>query len=411
MDRAPSGSVSVKRMDGPELRAAVVGGGVGGLTAAIALARKGVRVQVLERARALTTVGASLALDPNAMRVLGRIDLIDRLRTVGVRVDAVEYLRWDSGAVLLRSPLGAEGEDHFGAPALDFLRPDLQRVLVEALPPGALTLGAEVIAVEQDAQGAELVLGNGRRVRADVVVAADGIHSSIRQQLVGGDDAPVFSGTVVYRGLVPREEAVGIDPESVHRYWVGPYRHSVVYWISAGELMAVNTAVKDPHEAHLTATDRADPEEVLAYVDGWDAQLLERLRSCQTIRRNSVFIRRPLEQWSFGRVALLGDAAHAMEPFEAQGAAQAVEDSYVLAECLGDADRDDVVTALERYENLRIARATEVQQSSSDAAHMFYLPDGPAQRERDAEFATLHRRRPWGRRQWIWEHDVHAALG
>jgi salicylate hydroxylase len=395
---------------GEVMVAAVVGAGIGGLAAAVALARKGVRVQVLERAPELTTVGASLAVDPNAMRVLGKIDLLDPLRAVGVRVDAVEHVRWDTGAVLLRTPLGAEGEEHFGAPALDFLRSDLLRVLAKALPPGTITFGAEVHAAEQDARGVELLLADGRRVRADLAVAADGINSRIRRQLVGEDDTPVFSGTVVYRGLVPRADAVGIEPESVHRYWVGPNRHSVVYWISAGELMAVNTAVKDPHEAHLTPTDCGDPQEVLAYLDGWDTHLLERVRACRTIRRNSVFVRRPLDRWTFGRVALLGDAAHAMEPFEAQGAAQAVEDAYVLAECLGDVNRGDIVTALERYGNLRIARATQVQQSSSDAAVMFYLPDGPAQRERDAEFAELPRRRPWGRRQWIWEHDVQAAL-
>jgi salicylate hydroxylase len=395
---------------GEVIAAAVVGAGIGGLAAAVALARKDVRVQVLERAPELTTVGASLAVDPNAMRVLGKIDLLDPLRAVGVRVDAVEHVRWDTGAVLLRTPLGAEGEEHFGAPALDFLRSDLLRVLAQALPSGAITFRAEVHAVEQDAQGVDLLIADGRRVRADLVVAADGINSRIRRQLVGEDDTPVFSGTVVYRGLVPRADAVGIEPESVHRYWVGPNRHSVVYWISAGELMAVNTAVKDPHDAHLAPTDRGDPQEVLAYLDGWDTHLLARVRACRTIRRNSVFVRRPLERWSFGRVALLGDAAHAMEPFEAQGAAQAVEDAYVLAECLGDVDGGDIVTALERYGKLRIARATQVQQSSTDAAVMFYLPDGPAQRERDAEFAALPRRRPWGRRQWIWEHDVQAAL-
>jgi salicylate hydroxylase len=395
---------------GEVIRAAVVGAGIGGLTAAVALARKGVRVEVLERAPELTTVGASLAVDPNAMRVLGKIDLLDPLRKVGVSVDAVEHLRWDTGEVLLRTPLGVEGEKHFGAPALDFLRSDLLRVLAGGLPPEAITFGAEVNAVEQDARGADVVLADGRRVQADVVIAADGVNSRIRRQLVGEDDAPVFSGTVVYRGLVPREDAVGIEPESVHRYWVGPHRHSVVYWISAGELMAVNTAIKDPDEAHLAPADRADPGEVLGYLDGWDTQLLERLRACRTIRRNSVFIRRPLDQWSFGRVALLGDAAHAMEPFEAQGAAQAVEDAWVLAECLGDAGRDDIATALQRYAELRIARANQVQQSSSDAAVMFYLPDGPAQRERDAEFAALPRRRPWGRREWIWEHDVQSAM-
>lgn len=390
------------------IRVAVVGGGIGGLTAAVALARKGVEVEVLERAPALTAVGASLACDPNAMRVLRRIGLLDAMRTVGVSVDAVEHLRWDTGAVLFRTPLGPEGEEHFGAPALDFLRSDLLRVLSEALPPGVITFGAEVTAVEQDADGAEVVLADGSRVRADAVIAADGIHSRIRRQLVGEGDEPVFSGTVVYRGLVPRAEAVGIEPVSVHRYWVGPHRHAVVYWISGGELMAVNIAVRDPHEEHLAPSDQADPQEVLAYLEGWDSQLLQRVRACRTIRRNSVYIRRPLDQWAFGRVALLGDAAHAMEPFEAQGAAQAVEDAYVLAECLGDAD--DAETALERYATLRIPRANKVQQSSSDAAVMFYLPDGPAQRERDAEFAELPQRHPWGRREWIWEHDVQAAL-
>jgi salicylate hydroxylase len=392
------------------IHVAIVGAGIGGLTSAVALTRKGVRVEVLERAPELTTVGASLAVDPNAMRVLGRIGLLDALRTVGVSVDAVEHLRWDSGEILFRNPLGVEGEEHFGAPALDFLRSDLLQVLSEALPPGVITFGAEATGVEQDADGAAVVLADGRRVRADAVIAADGIHSRIRRQLVGEDDAPVFSGTVVYRGLVPREEAIGIEPVSVHRYWVGPHRHAVVYWISGGELMAVNIAVKDPHEEHLAPSDSADPAEVLAYLDGWDSQLLDRVRACRTIRRNSVYIRRPLDQWSFGRVALLGDAAHAMEPFEAQGAAQSVEDAYILAECLGDADGDDIPTALDRYAELRIPRANKVQQSSSDAAVMFYLPDGPEQRERDADFATLPERHPWGRREWIWEHDVEAAL-
>ncbi len=200
----------------------IVGAGVGGLSAAIALARKRVSVKVLERVPVLTTVGASLALDPNAMRVLRELGLMDPLRRVGVRVDAVEHLRWDTGAILFRTPLGLGAEEHFGAPALDFLRSDLQRALVEALPSGALMLGAEVARVEQDAGGVDVTLASGRGMRADVVVAADGVNSRIRQQLIGDHDTPVFSGTVVYRGLAPRKGAAGIDPDAVHRYWVGP---------------------------------------------------------------------------------------------------------------------------------------------------------------------------------------------
>jgi salicylate hydroxylase len=128
------------------------------------------------------------------------------------------------------------------------------------------------------------------------------------------------------------------------------------------------------------------------------------------IRRNSVFVRRPLERWAFGRIALLGDAAHAMEPFEAQGAAQAIEDSYALAECLEGARPDEVEAALARYQHVRITRANHVQRSSSAAAEMFYLPEGPEQRRRDADFATLHERQRWGRRQQIWEYDVRLAL-
>lgn len=387
------------------MQVAIVGAGIGGLTAAIALTRRNVRVRVLERAPELSAAGASLALDPNASRLFEEFGLFARLRGVAVEPEAAEYVRWHDGRVLLRTPLGATAQEQFGAPALDFLRSDLQRVLVEALPEGALTLGAQVTSVRQDATGVDVLLADGGRLRADAVIAADGIHSQIRQQLIP-DSAPVFSGTVVYRGLVMRDEARGIQPEAVHRYWVGPHRHSVVYWISAGNLMAVNTAVWDPDAARDSGTDRAGPAEVIAHHEGWESGLLERFRRCRTIHRGPVFVTPPLAQWAFGRVALLGDAAHAMQPFEAQGAAQAIEDAYVLAEGLGSVRGDKVTAALRRYEDLRIERATEVQQASSRAAEVFYLPDGVAQRERDADYLTVQQRQPGGRRRWIWEYDV-----
>jgi salicylate hydroxylase len=388
------------------LTVGIVGAGIGGLVTAIALARKGIGVTVFEQARELAPVGASITLGPNAVRLLGALDLLAPVRGAGVRAEAVELVRWDDGSVLLHTPLGAAAEEHFGAPALDFLRSDLQRVLADAVPPGALRLGSQVTGVTQEGDGVTVALTGGERVRVDAVVAADGIRSPIRQQLVGADD-PVFSGTVVYRGLLSRADGMELHPEPVNRYWLGPYRHVPVYWIAGRELLAVNCAVQEAEWSRESWTDEAKPDEVLGYLEGWDPSLLERVRRCETILRGAVFVRRPIEHWSFGRVTLLGDAAHAMSPMQAQGAAQAIEDAFVLAECLA---ADDVVPALERYERVRMPRATGMQASASKAGDVFYLPDGPEQRERDAGYATLHERQPWGHRQQLWEHDVRSAL-
>jgi salicylate hydroxylase len=392
----------------PSLDVAVVGGGIGGLTAAIALVRKGIDVRVYEQAPELLPAGASLALGPNATRLLGALGLMEPIRRVGVAAEAVELLRWRDGTVLLHTELGAPAEAHFGAPALDFHRADLHRVLIDALPEGTIRLGTQVTSVEQDAGGAVLVASDGTRIRADAVVAADGIKSSIRQQLVGMD-APEFSGTVVYRGLLSRERALDLHPDRVNRYWLGPHRHGVVYWISAGNVLAVNTAVQHADWAEESWTAEATTDELLAYFDGWDPSLLERIRRCSTLLRGAVFVRRPLDDWAFGRIALLGDAAHAMEPWQAQGAAQAIEDAYVLAECLADS-QGEVNAALKQYANTRMSRATELQRSSAQAGNVFYLPDGDEQRRRDEEYITLHERQPFGHRQQLWEYDVRSSL-
>jgi salicylate hydroxylase len=387
---------------------AIAGGGVGGLTAAAALARKGIECTVYEQAPELSVAGASLQLGPNALRLMDEIGLLPALREIGVRPEAVDFVRWDDGSLLLHTPLGAAMEEHFGAPQLDFYRPDLHRVLHDALAPGTVLPGAAVERVSHEDAAVRLRLADGTKVKADVVVAADGIRSRIRQQLAGADQ-PEFSGTVVYRGVVAREQALELHPDHVNYYWLGPYRHGVSYWISGGELLAVNCAAQHAEWARESWTLEAPAEEALEYFDGWDEGLRERIRRCGTMLRGAVFVRRPLEHWSYGRVTLLGDAAHAMEPFQAQGAAQAVEDAYVLAECLA-AEADDPDAALRRYEVIRMNRAVGLQTSSHHAAESFYLPDGEEQRERDAAYATLLKTLPFGTRQPIWEHDVRDAL-
>ena len=385
-----------------------MGGGIGGLTAAIALRRKGVDVEVLEQAPELAAVGASLQLGPNALRLADALGLLPAMRETGVLTPAVELRRWDDDTVLLRTELGPPMEEHFGAPQLDFFRPDLHAVLTRHVPASALRLGARVVRLEQDAAAVSVLLDDGTAVGADAAVAADGLGSPLRNQLTGIDD-PVFSGTVVYRGIVPAEDVADLDLPRTNVYWLGPNRHGVSYWLSARRLLAATVAVRDAEWSRESWTLEVPAEEAVAHVEDRSLRLRERLRRSRTMLRGAVYVRPPLDRWAYGRVALLGDAAHAMAPFQAQGAAQAIEDAFVLAECVAD-EPDDIPAALERYERVRMARAESLQASSQTAADTFYLPDGEKQRARDAEYARLDETMPWGHRQRLWEHDVRNEL-
>jgi 2-polyprenyl-6-methoxyphenol hydroxylase-like FAD-dependent oxidoreductase len=389
------------------LKALIIGGGIGGLAAALALDRRGIEVEIFEQAAEPDAAGASLSIGPNAVRLLDELGIGEALRRVGAVPDTVDLLRWSDGSLLHRTSLGPAMEERFGAPQLDFFRPDLQRVMIEAVPEGSLHLGARVTEVRQEDGRAFVALDDGTEVGGDLVVAADGIRSPVRRHLFGPED-PVFSGTVVYRGVVPRADVADLHPPRANMYWLGPQRHGVSYWLSHGERLAVTLATREADWSRESWTLEASAAEALAFVDGWDESFRTRLSLCETMLRSAVFIREPIERWSSGRITLLGDAAHAMAPFQAQGSAQAIEDAFVLGACLGDGS--DTVTAIKRYEAIRLSHAAELQGSSQSAAESFYLPDGDEQRARDAAYASLQERQPWGPRQELWDYDVRAEL-
>jgi salicylate hydroxylase len=355
------------------MRAIIVGGGIGGLTAAVALRQTGWSVQVIERAEQFGEVGAGVQLGPNATRVLKRLGLGEKLDEIAVAPEAVRFLRWADDAVLTECQLLGR----FGAPYYTLYRPDLIEILAAAQPSEDMMLGTEVTDVSATPGGAAVSTADGTRLEADLVLGCDGIHSTVRSRAIG--DVPArFSGMCAYRAVVPND---GV--EQLVRNWMGPDRHLVAYPVGRGgrylNLVCVDTA-SDWRTESWTAP--GDPDELRNAFKGWSPELTSLLdRVAGPIYRWGLYDREPLPTWLAWAIALLGDACHPMLPFMAQGAAQAIEDAGALAQCLaGGADLGD---ALRRYEQLRLPRASRIQRLSYDNNVVYHLADGPEQRARD----------------------------
>jgi salicylate hydroxylase len=389
--------------------AAVIGAGIGGLTAALTLARAGVGVRVFEQAEALREVGAGIQMAPNATRILHRLGLAAPLARVAVRPERSETRRWDDGRVLWTQPLGAVVERRFGAPYYHLHRPDLLAVLSDALPPGVLHLGHRFTGLHERAGGVEVHFADRPSVRADVLVGADGIHSAVRDALFG-PESPRFSGSTAYRGLVPAERLAHLDLPRLGYSWLGPHRHFVHYYVAGGRFMNCVAVCPAGDWRVESWSARGRVADALAEFAGFHPLVREIIGKVDETYRWALYDREPLERWTLGRATLMGDAAHAMLPFLAQGACQAVEDAAVLARCLAGRDGAAVPEALARYEGLRKPRATRVQRGSFANAATYHLPDGPEQRARDAHYAALASEEPYAARGWLFDHDAEAEV-
>jgi salicylate hydroxylase len=389
------------------LRVAIVGGGLGGLAAALFLRAAGIEATVYEQSRELREVGAGVVIAPNMVRLLDRLGLAKGLDGFAVPLErAWEFRRWQDGNVLFSQPMGPDCERLYGANCYMAHRGELLAMLHAALPAGAVRTGSRCVGLRQDAAQVTLSFADGSSVTADTVVGADGIHSAIRPLVVREEPAR-FSGLCAYRCLVPALEAPEFARRPVQTIWLGPGRHFVHYPISGGRVVNVVAIVPAGDWRVESWITDGDVEELAGDFTGWDERVLRLISRAAETKRWALYDRSPLDRWTDGRVTLLGDAAHAMLPFFAQGAAQAIEDGAVLAGCLRGAGAAEVPAALLRYEGIRRPRADEVLLVSRGREVENHLPDGPDQVKRDAAFADGD---PLRQSAWLYGHDVETAF-
>ncbi|MFC4530106.1 FAD-dependent monooxygenase [Sphaerisporangium dianthi] len=386
-----------------------MGGGLGGLAAALHLRRDGVDAQVYEQAPALREVGAGVMVAPNMVRQITRLGLGEALSRCAVWLEAAwEFRRWQDGRVIYSQPMGEACERLYGANVHTVHRADLLAMFQSALPGEVVHLDHRCVALDQDDAGVELTFahrtGRETKVRADVVIGADGIHSAIRPLIVT-EMAPRFSGLSAFRALVPAEKAPEHARRPVQALWLGPGRHLVHYPVSSGRLVNVVGVVPAGEWRLESWTADGDLSDFAREFAEWDGEVRRLIAAAPGTKRWALYDRSPMERWTSGRVTLLGDAAHAMLPFFAQGAGQAIEDAAVLARCLRDADRDTAPKALLAYEATRRPRAARVQLMSRGRAEYNHLPDGAAQRERDAGLRGGDMLR---HNAWLYGHDAEA---
>jgi salicylate hydroxylase len=388
-------------MSNKQLRAAIIGGGISGLSAANALIRRGIDVTVYEQAPALGEVGAGVFTYPNALCPLERMGLGDAFAKVGAKVGpGSEYYRMDGtlvGKVLTTDSSGWNG-------MYGMHRADLLDIFASVLPASAIRTGHRCIGFEQDMRIAHLKFDNGSTAGADLVIACDGIHSSL-QKFVVAPSPPEYSGSRAYRGLIERKKLPNWRREA-HQIWMGDGKHFMVFPVRRGELLNYVGFVPTSTETVESWSAIGDRDELAASFAGWDRPVVELLDKVETCFWWGLYDRRPLATWTKGRLMLLGDAAHAMLPHLGQGANQGIEDGVALAIFLEGRSAGEVPDILPQYEKFRRER-TDVVQAEARKNGLRYDSRSGSLEERDKEIASSA-----VFRKWLYDYDVEkAAIG
>jgi salicylate hydroxylase len=389
----------------------IAGAGLGGLTAALALLQRGVAVTVLEQARELQELGVGVQIAPNGSRVLQALGLDAAVEAVACVAAAKVVRLWNSGRTWPLFDLGADALARFGAPYWMLHRGDLHQVLlaaVRALEPDAVRLGARVEAVEEEGDRIALHCADGRSFTGAAVLAADGVHSALREAAFGAG-AAAYSGLMAWRGVVPMARLPASLRAPVGVNWVGPGGHVITYPLRRGELLNFVGIVESGDWRAESWNDAGTHAECHAHFAGWHDDIHRIIANVDTPFKWALLSRPALPAWVRGRLCLMGDAAHPTLPFLAQGANMALEDGLLLARCLteGDGVGDGVPRALRTFEALRLQRTSRIVQGAADNALRFHNPVLA-----DPAAAVEYIAREWEpgrvrqRYDWLFEYDV-----
>lgn len=368
------------------LKVLIAGGGIGGITALLALRQRGIDAELFEQAAAFAQVGAGLQVSGNATRILRTLGLGEALARVAYYPEGRDYRAWDTGDRLYYTPLGKRAEERFGAPYYTAHRADLLDVLLGGLGKQDFRLGARIERFDQHANHVAITLADGSTATGDILIGADGIHSTVRGQMFG-KELPRYTGNVAWRGLVPAERVAHLDVAKVTGVWMGPNRSIVQYYVAAGRTFNWIGISRSEQPARESWLAEGRVEDALAEYSGWHDTIRTIIAATPKLLRQALYDREPLPDWRVGRVVLLGDAAHPMMPFYAQGAAQSIEDAYVLAGCLA-ASPGDPVAALGRYVGLRQPRTAWMQGLSRREEELYQMTDAAAIADRNARMRT-----------------------
>jgi salicylate hydroxylase len=388
------------------MKIAIVGGGIGGLTAALALSQNPYDITVFERSAGIREIGAGVQISPNAGRLLHSLGLGAAYSEISVNPHRVVLRRWEDDSIIRATDLDESFISQHQVPLANVARNELVDIIGNAVAARAnvtLKFSTHVVAVEPGESSSVVLFSDGSSQTFDIVIGADGIHSVVRP-CVGGVDKPRFSGSAAYRALVPRSAVEDLPIDVTNR--MGPDRHVVSYFIgrNRSHLNLVCISPEDSWESE-SWTEQGTMEDLYSRFEGWSFDFLSLLgRVEEPVFRWALYDREPLEQWGIGTTTLLGDACHPMLPFMAQGSCQAIEDAVVLARCLSDVSTSDAASALRRYEDARQGRTAQVQTSSLMNRDLFHMVDGQEQQDRDLIFSIS----PPGMSilDWVYEYDA-----
>ena len=349
-------------------RIGIVGAGIGGLATAALLQQAGWQVTIFEQAPRFARVGAGIQMGANAMKALRALGLEAEVRRIGFRPESLLNVDHDSGAITNELPGGDALEAKYGAPHMCLHRADLHGALAAAVAPGTVQLNRRLQGIEAGPSSVTLAFEDGGSETLDAVIGADGVHSLIRERMLG-KEAPRFTGRVAYRTVFPTALLGEKRLNESRTKWWGPDRHIVMYYITAArdEVYFVTSQPEDP--SWMTPESwsaKGNVEELRASFADFHPEVRRILAACPEVYKWALLSRDPLPRWVEGRVALLGDACHPMSPYMAQGAAMALEDAVILSRCLAGVEADDIAAAFRRYEANRRPRATDIQQQSNE---------------------------------------------